>query len=91
MIPVHTDSRHCTTFVTEHGMFYYLRMPMGEQTSMNAYNFRFYKVIENVENLKRCVHDSLIHAKTLEEAFFRTAEYLLLMEHDGIPHNLDKF
>ena len=91
MIPVHPDSRKYTTFVTEQGMFRYLRMPMGDQTSMDAYNFRFDKVTEKVENLKRCVDDSLIHAKTLEEAFFRTAEYLSLMGQNGIPQNPDKF
>ena len=79
MIPVHPDSRQYTTFVTEQGMFRYLRMPMGDQTSMDAYNYRFYKVTEKVENLKRCVDDSLIHTKTLEEAFFKTAEYLSLL------------
>ena len=75
MIPVHPDSRQYTTFVTEQGMFQYLRMPMGDHVSMDAYNYRFDKVTEKVENLKRCVDDSLIHAKTLEEAFFKTAEY----------------
>ena len=64
---------------------------MGDQTSMDAYNYRFDKVTEKVENLKRCVDDSRIHAKTLEEAFFRTAEYLSLMGQNGIPQNPDKF
>ena len=27
---------------------------MGDQTSMDAYNYRFDKVTEKVENLKRC-------------------------------------
>ena len=34
---------------------------------MDTYNYRFDKVTEKVENLKRCVDDSLIQAKTLEE------------------------
>ena len=91
MIPVHPDSRKYTTFVTEQGMFRYLRMPMGDHVSMDAYNYRFDKVTEKVENLKRCVDDSLIHAKTLEEAFFKTAEYLSLMGQNGILQNPDKF
>ena len=57
MIPVHPDSRKCTTFVTEQGMFCYLRMPMSDDVSMDAYNFKFDKVTEKVENLKRCVDD----------------------------------
>ena len=91
MIPVHPDSRKYTTFVTEQGMFRYLRMPMGDHVSMDAYNYRFDKVTEKVENLKRCVDDSLIYAKTLEEAFFKTAEYLSLMGQNGILQNPDKF
>ena len=91
MIPVHPDSRKYIMFVTEQGMFRYLRMPMGDHVSMDAYNYRFDKVTENVENLKRCVDDSLIHAKTLEEAFFKTAEYLSLMGQNGILQNPDKF
>ena len=46
MIPVYPDSRQYTTSVTEQGMFRYLRMPMGDQTFMYAYNYRFDKVTE---------------------------------------------
>ena len=63
----------------------------GRPDLNGRYNFRFDKVTEKVENLKRCVDDSLLHAKTLEEAFFRTAEYLSLMGLNGIPQNPDKF
>ena len=67
MIPVHPDSRKYTTFVTEQGMFRYLRMPMGDHVSMDAYNFRFDKVTEKVENLKRCEDDSLFTLKPLRK------------------------
>ena len=63
---------------------------MGDHVSMDAYNYRFDKVTEKVENLKRCVDDSLIHAKTLEEAFIKTAEYLSLMGQNGIQKNPEK-
>jgi hypothetical protein len=36
MIPLHKDSRHYTNFVTEWGMFWYTRMPMGDHVSMDA-------------------------------------------------------
>ena len=53
MIPVHPDSRKCTTFVTEQGMFCYLRMPMSDDVSMDAYNFKFDKVTEKLSNMVR--------------------------------------
>ena len=64
---------------------------MGDHVSMDAYNYRFIKVTENVEKLRRCVDDSLIHAATLEEAFFHTAEYLSLLGQNGILQNSEKF
>ena len=91
MIPVHPNSRQYTTFVAEQGMVRYLRMPMGDHVSMDAYNYRFDKVMEKVDNLKRCVDDSLIYAKTLEDAFFKMAEYLSLIAQNGILQNPDKF
>jgi hypothetical protein len=65
MIPLHEDSRQYTTFVTEWGMFRYKRMPMGDHVSMDAYNYRFDKVTDDVENKKRCVDDSLLYTETL--------------------------
>ena len=91
MIPVHPESQPYTTFVTEQGMFRYKRMPMGDHASMDAYNYRFDKVTEKVKNLKRCVDDSLLHAKSLEEAFYQTADYLSLVGKNGILQNPEKF
>ena len=64
---------------------------MGDHVLVDAYNYRFDKVTENVENLRRCVDDSLLHAATLEEAFFQTAEYLSLLGQNGILQNSEKF
>ena len=91
MIPLHPDSMPYTTFVTEWGMYRYRRMPMGDHVSMDAYNYRFDKVTEQVKNLRRCVDDSLLHAETMEEAFFQAAEYLSLLGQNSILQNPDKF
>jgi hypothetical protein len=62
MIPLHEDSREYTNFLTEWGMFRYKRMPMGDHVVMDAYIYRFEKVMVGVENKKRCVDDSLLYS-----------------------------
>ena len=91
MIPLDPESMPYTNFVTEWGMFRYKRMPMGDHVSMDAYNYRFDKVTEKVENLNRCVDDSLLNSDTLENAFFQAANYLSLLGQNGILQNPDKF
>ena len=84
MIPLHEDSRQYTSFVTEWGMFRYKRMPMGDHGSMDANNYRFDKVMVDVENKKRCVDDSLLYTETLGKSFIQAANYLSLMGNNGI-------
>ena len=91
MIPLDPDSRQYTTFITPWGKFRYVRMPMGDHVSMDAYNNRFDKVTEKVTSLKRCVDDSLLFSNTLEGAFHQTAQYLSLLGNHGILQNPDKF
>ena len=91
MIPLHPDSRKYTMFITEDGMFQYKRMPMGDHVSMDAYNARFDIITKEVEDMKRCVDDSLLYSQTLEGAFFQTAKYLTLMGDNGILQNPEKF
>ena len=40
-----------------------------------------------VENMKRCVDDSLLYSKTLEGVFYQTTQYLSLMGRNGILQN----
>ena len=91
MIPLNEDSRKYTTFLTEWGMFRYKRMPMGDHLSMDAYNYRFDKVTQGVENKKRCVDDSLLYSNSLEKAFYQAANYLHLMGSNGIIQCPEKF
>ena len=84
MIPLYEDSRKYTTFLMEWGMFIYKRMPMGDHVSVDAYNYRFDKVTQGVENKKRCVDDFLLYSNSLEKAFHQAASYLHLMGTNGI-------
>ena len=60
MIPLHPDSKPYTTFITPWVCYRYLRMPMGD-----AYNSRFDKINAGVQDMKRCVNDSLLHSITI--------------------------
>ena len=76
MIPLHPDSRKYTTFITEDGMYQYLRLPQGDHVSMDAYNARFDMITKQVKDMKRCVDDSLLYSRTLEGSFYQTCQYL---------------
>ena len=64
---------------------------MGDHISMDAYNARFDNITKEVEDVKRCVDDSLLYCKTLEEAFHQVTRYLTLMGENGILQNPDNF
>ena len=83
MIPLHPDSMHYTIFLTKWGMYRYKRMPMGDHVSMDAYNYRFDMVTEEVENKKRFVDDSLLYSNSLEATFIdaRAPEIVLVPGH----------
>ena len=72
-------------------MFRYKRMPMGDHVSMDAYNYRFNKVTQGVENKKRCVDDSLLYSNSWKGAFHQAASYLHLMGTNGIIQCPEKF
>ena len=62
MIPLHPDSRKYTMFITEDGMYQYMRMPMGDHVSMDAYNAWFNNIIKGVKDVKRCVDEWKEHS-----------------------------
>jgi hypothetical protein len=72
-------------------MFRYKRMPMGDDVSMDAYNYRFDKVTADVENKKRCFDDFLLYTETLEKSFIQATNYLSLMGNNGIIQFPEKF
>ena len=54
---------------------------------MDNFNARFNMITMQVENMKRCVDDSLLYSKTLEGVFYQTTQYLSLMGRNGILQN----
>ena len=63
---------------------------MGD-VSIDAYNFRFDKVTEGVENKKMCSDDALLYSSTLDQAFIQAANYLKLKGKNDIIQCPEKF
>ena len=64
---------------------------MGDHVSMDAYNYRFDKATQGMDNKRRCVDDLLLYSNILEKAFYQAASYLHLMGTNGIIHCPEKF
>ena len=90
-VPIRTEDRHLTTFITPWGRFRYRTTPQGFLAAMDAYNHRFDLITRDIGYKKRCVDDSILWGDSIEEIFKRTCEYLTLTGGAGIIMNPDKF
>ena len=90
-VPIKEEDRHITTFITPWGRYRYRVAPQGFLASGDAYNQRFDSIIANFKNKVKCVDDTCMWAKTVEEAFFQTCEWLNLCAENGITLNPNKF
>ena len=63
------EARDAMTFITEFGRYRYRRAPQGFHASGDGYTRRMDEITEGVERLKKCVDDSLLWDRTLEESF----------------------
>ncbi|MCP3680923.1 MAG: hypothetical protein GY782_11975, partial [Gammaproteobacteria bacterium] len=85
------ECRHMTTFITDWGRYRYITMPQGYKSAGDAYTERFDRIVNGVRDKTKCVDDSLLWSNTLEEAFYKTCEYLTLTGKNGIIMNPKKF
>ena len=90
-IPLHEDSQHLTTFITEWGRYRYLRLPQGFKASGDAYTHRFDRLIDGVERKVKVVDDTLLYDTSIEEHFYHVWEFLTILANNGIVANIDKF
>ena len=90
-VPLDTQSRELTTFITEFGRYRYIRAPQGHLAAGDAYTRRFDEIIRDVPRKVKCVDDSLLWDTTIEEAFWHTFHYLTLCANHGITFNPEKF
>ena len=85
------EDRHYTTFITPWGLYRYKRAPQGFLSSGDGYNRILDDILAHIARLVRCVDDSLLHDKNIEEHWWRVMEFLGVAGHAGVVLNFDKF
>ena len=91
-LPLATEKdRAATTFVTEWGRFRYITCPQGFLSAGDAYTDRMDRLLEGVENKRRCIDDTLLFDQTIEAAFFRACRFLDISGSNGVVLNPTKF
>ena len=86
-IPLDDESKPLTTFITEWGRFRYLRLPQGFVAAGDAYTRRYDEVIKDIENKLKCVDDTLLWARDIEQSYFQIFKYLQVCQSKGITLN----
>ena len=84
-------SKDLTQFVTEFGRYRYCRAPQGYLAAGDAYTRRYDEVTRDVPRKTKCVDDTLLWDKSIEENFWHTFDYLTLCARNGITFNPEKF
>ena len=90
-IPIHPADRHLTTFITPHGRFQYRTAPQGLLCAGDGYTQRGDEIIGDFPNHLKCVDDSIIWGKSIEENFHATCSFLDKCSYGGMVFNSSKF
>ena len=92
-VPIRKEDRHYTTFVTQWGLFRYVRAPQGYLSSGDGYNRRLDDILAHFERLLRCVDDSMLHddESKMEDHWWRVIEFLEVTGNSGVVLNPEKF
>ena len=90
-VPITDASRPLTTFITQWGRFWYLVAPQGYIASGDGYTKRYDAITSDVNNMVRCIDDTLLWAPNIEQSFYETVQYLELCGNNGIILNPAKF
>ena len=90
-VPLRKSDRHLTTFITPFGRWRYNRAPQGYLSSGDGYNQRFATILADFPRKERCVDDTVFYDSDLEEHWWRTIDFLMLVGRSGIVLNPEKF
>ena len=92
-IPIRTEDRHLTTFMTPIGRLRYARAPQGALCSGDAYNQRFDTVLIDFNDMERCVDDTVFweDGSQIEDHWWRNIDFLEICGHNGVVLNPNKF
>ena len=75
-IQLDKDSQELTTFMTPHGRYLFLRLPMGMSSSMDVWCLASDQALEGIENCLKCVDDILLCGETKAD-LLRTLDEVL--------------
>uniref|UniRef100_A0A0P4VNI8 Reverse transcriptase n=1 Tax=Scylla olivacea TaxID=85551 RepID=A0A0P4VNI8_SCYOL len=90
-IPLDSESRKLTTFITPWGRFRYRRTPMGHCAAQDAFTKRLDDIMSDVPRKIKCVDDTLLHDESVAEAFWHTYGFLQKCRDNGVTLRPDKF
>ena len=90
-IPLDSESRKLTAFITPWGRFRYRRTPMGHCAAQDAFTKRFDDIIADIPRKLKCIDDTLLHDDSVEEAFWHTYDLLQRCLDNGVTLRPDKF
>ena len=88
--PCQSD-RHLTTFITPFGRYRYMRAPQGFVSSGDGYNRRFDAILTDFARKERIVDDTIHYDEDLEDHWWRTIDFLNIVDSAGVVLNADKF
>ena len=87
LVPLRTSDRYLTTFITHCGRYRYKRAPQGFVGSGDGFNRRFDEILVDMVRKERVVDDVLHYDTDLEEHWWRTIDYLILVGKSGVILN----
>ena len=90
-VPLDKESSKLTTFITEKGLYQYLRAPQGHVSSGDAYTHAYDEIVKDVPRMKKITDDVCLYDPDLETAFYHAFDYLVLCSENGITLNPTKF
>ena len=90
-VPICEEDRNLTTFITPWGRYRYCTAPQGYIAAGDAYSRRYDEIIADLPNKKKCVDDTIMWAKNIDESFYQTCRFLDRCARNGIVLNPKKF
>lgn len=89
-LPLDSESRKLTTFITPFGRFCFTRLPYGINSASEIYQRKMEELLAGIEGVHSIIDDIIIHGKTKEEHDFRLAQVLERLKKAGIKLNKAK-
>ena len=85
------ESRALTGFISECGVYRFLRAPQGLISSGDGYSSRYGEILADIERLRRIIDDTLLHDHSIKDAFYHTFRFLSTCSTNNVTLNPKKF